>query len=144
MHRQVSLMWLNKTVLHSYSLAAPQNWRSKERSFLMKVTHFIHRSTDRKTVVEWSLLLDLQDHNPKIRVRSRYHWIFWTNQCILGENLLPFCQWKLDQPSRTKKRIICLINQWKNGITDDVWCCQHLWLWLAGLHVKVCLIGLDI
>ena len=96
-------MWLNKTVLHSYSLGAPQNWRSKERSFLMKITHFIHRSTDRKTVVERSLLLDLQGHNPQIRVRSRYHWIFWTNHRVLGENLLPFCRWKLDWPSRTKK-----------------------------------------
>ena len=144
MHREVSLMWLNKTVLHSYSLGASQNWRSKERSFLMKITHFIHRSTDRKTVVERSLLLDLQGHNPQIRVRSRYHWIFWTNHRVLGENLLPFCRWKLDRPSRTKKRVICLLNQWKNGIPDDVWCCEHPWLWLADLHVKVCLIGLDI
>ena len=96
-------MWLNKTVLHSYSLGAPHNWRSKERSFLMKITHFIHRSTDCKTVVERSLLLDLQGHNPQIRVCSRYHWIFWTNYRVLGENLLPFCRWKLDRPSRTKK-----------------------------------------
>ena len=56
----------------------------------MKITHFTHRSTDHKTVVERSLLLDLQGHNPQIRVRSRYHWIFWTNHRVLGENLLPF------------------------------------------------------
>ena len=96
-------MWLNKTVLHSYSLSAPQNWRSKEQSFLMKITHFTHRSTDRTTIVERSLLLDLQGHIPLIRVRSRYHWIFWTNHHVQGANLLPFCQWKLDRPSRTKK-----------------------------------------
>ena len=96
-------MWLNKTVLHSYSLSAPQNWRSKEQSFLLKITHFTHWSTDRKTVVERRLLLDLQGQNPQTRVRSHYHWIFWTNHRVLGENLLPFCRWKLDRPSRTKK-----------------------------------------
>ena len=106
-------MWLNKTVLHSYSLSAPRNRTSKEQSFLMKITHFIQRSTDRKTVVERSLLLDLQGHNPQIRVRSRYHWKFWTNHRVLGKKLLPFCRWKLDRPSRTKKHVICLLNQWK-------------------------------
>ena len=106
-------MWLNKTVLHSYCLSTPQNWRSKEQSFLMRITHFTHRSTDRKIVVGRSLLLYLQGHNPQICVRSRYHWIFWTNHRVLGKNLLPFCRWKLDRPSRTKKHVICLLNQWK-------------------------------
>ena len=49
-----------------------------------------------------------------------------------------FADEKLDWPSRTKKnRVICLLNQWKNGIPNDVWCCEHPWLWLADLHVKV-------
>ena len=143
LNAQVSVLDMIKTVLHSYSLSAPQNWRSKEQSFLMKITHFTHQSTDRKTVVERSLL-DLQGHNPQICVRSRYHWIFWKNNHVLGENLLPFCRWKLDRPSRTKKPRHLPSKPMKNGILKDVWCCEHSWLWLAGLHVKVCLIGLDI
>ena len=104
LNAQVSVLdVINKNGLHSYSLSASQNWRSKEQSFLMKIAHFTHRSTDRKTVVERCLLLDLQGQNPQTRVRSRYHWIFWTNNHVLGENLLPFCRWKLDRPSCTKK-----------------------------------------
>ena len=145
LNAQVSVL----DVIKQNCLTQLQSQRTTElkiqrQSFLMKITHFTHRSTDRKTVVEWSLLLDLQGHNPQIRVRSRYHWIFRTNHGVLWENLLPFCRWKLDRPSRTKKRVLCLLNQWKNRIPDDIWCCEHPWLWLADLHVKVCLIGLDI